>query len=173
LFASSLIFVLPSLGYSDVVKLKNGETLEGVVVSKDNNYITIEMPCGEVGFDMSLVDSVDTEKGPRTKEDLATLRDASRQRAADQDAQREMATARREAAVAAEAAARRESGQEPAVEDTRPTLTAEEGMALRIEAFEEALQLIERRREREKLRRELVNYYFGPTYDPIIRVALE
>ena len=81
------------------MKLKNGETITGVVVSKDNHYITIEVACGEMGFDESLVESIDATQGPRTKEDVATLTDAARKRAADADAERAMAVARREAAI--------------------------------------------------------------------------
>lgn len=168
----ALFGAAPAAALADIVKLKNGETIEGIVVSKDDKYVTIAVPCGELGFDASLVDSIDAKAGPTTKEDLTALRDAARRRAAEQDAQREMAVARREAAVAAEAAARRESPEAEADAEARPTLTSDESVQIRIEAFEEALNSIVSRREREKLRRELVNYYFGPSFDPILHLGL-
>lgn len=160
---------------ADIVKLKNGETLEGIVASKDKNYVTVKVAGGEVGFDLALVDSIDDTKGPKTDEDLAKLTDAARKRAADQDAERAMAVARRDAAVAAEASAKRSADAEP-VDASAAAPSEEQTMVSDLEArraaIEEVLDAIPTRRERDRWRRELLAHYFGPgNYDPILRIA--
>lgn len=159
---------------ADIIKLKNGETLEGVVVSRDKGYITILVPSGEMGLDASFVDSIDTEKGPRTKEDLAKLQEASRARSEDANSAREAAMARnRAAAQAAEASARRETPESNNINNTNDGETATgNAAAARVVAIEDALLQIQSRREREKVRRFLYNFYFGGgNYDPVLRVA--
>jgi hypothetical protein len=169
---------LAATSSADIVKLKNGETITGVVVSKDNHYITIEVACGEMGFDESLVESIDATQGPRTKEDVATLTDAARKRAADADAERAMAVARREAAIqAAEASATR---REPvaaadtlAAEETRLART-EDDLQLRIDAADDVLQSVVNQRQRAQLKRLIYQYYLGPSsssFDPTLGIA--
>jgi hypothetical protein len=174
--AAFSLFAFASASSADIIKLKNGETISGLVVSKDNHYVTVKVAGGEIGFDESLVDSIDSAAGPKTNDDIAALTDASRKRAADQDAERAMAVARREAAVAAEAAAQRNGAT---ATDAAASLTteervdnAEQALTIRIDAIDEALAQIPTRREREKMRRAIVAYYFGASgFDPILGVV--
>lgn len=167
---AALAFLTPQ-GAADIIKLKNGETLEGVVVSKDKNYVTIELAAGELGLDASMIDSIDSNAGPKTKDDLASARSASKDRLELANAERDAQSARRRAAaVAAEASASR-SGSSPA-DAAVETAAVENRVENRVDQLEAALAGVKSRREREKLRRYLYSYFFGgPVYDPVVNVT--
>ncbi|MFN0207220.1 MAG: hypothetical protein ACKVS6_13025 [Planctomycetota bacterium] len=156
---------------ADIIKLKNGETIEGVVVSKDDRYITIQLPNGELGMDAAFVDSVDATKGPRTNDDLAAIRDKSKERLELANLEREQANARTRAqANVAEASARRD-GAPDATTEVDTTVAAEDSVASRLAAIDQMLSTVERKRDREKLKRFLYNYFFGGrAYDPVLGI---
>lgn len=168
ILASAFVAIAALPARADIIKLKNGETLEGIVVSKDKNYVTIQVASGELGFDAAFVDSIDTEKGPRSTDDLTKTREANRARLDAENQERASALARVKAAAVAEASATRESN---ATNDTAST-TATSDSATRLNDLNETLSKVPRKREREKLRRALLNLYFGVgSYDPVLRIG--
>ncbi|MBI3819588.1 MAG: hypothetical protein HY286_12915 [Planctomycetes bacterium] len=169
--AAALLFgaALALTASADIIKLKNGDTLEGIVISNDKNYVVIQMPSGEMGLDATFVDSIDKEKGPRSAGDLAKIRDASNARLESENSEREASFARTRAVVAADAAARRDhvTNTDEPTNAPAPTTVSE-----RMSALDDALSQVPRKRDREKLRRLLLNFYFGGgVYDPVLRIA--
>lgn len=152
--------LLASAASADVVKLKNGETLEGVVTSKTSDYVVLKVAGGEMGFPAALVDSVDTTKGPNAS-DLAKQEDESRKRAELYLVERAEAKMRRDAARAAEASARRteDAAAEPVT--AAPSVDYAADARARLDAIEEAVSQVTKRRERNRVRWALYRYYFG------------
>ncbi len=171
LFAAVLAGLGASPALADVVLLKNGESLEGIVVSRKDGYLTLRVPHGEIGFDEALVESVDGTKGPDAAK-LTELEEASRRASELVQIEREAAFARRAAIAAVEASATRETVEEAPAEPTAAeSLEAE--LRARLDAIEATLAEVPTKRERVKLRRLLLNAYLGAgaVYDPILRVA--
>src|SRR5262245_33986567 len=151
-FALLIPFVLLAAPVSaDLIKLKNGETIEGVVTSKTDQYIVIKIAGGEMGFSTALLDSVDSNAGPKA-EDLTKREEDARRRNEVVQAERETARLQRASAAAAvEAAARRESASTadasaaPATVAER-TAAYEDEVVERLNAIDEVLNQVPTRR---------------------------
>jgi hypothetical protein len=165
----AILVACAAVASADIIKLKNGETLEGIVKSRESHYVVIQMPNGELGLDAAFVESIDTTKGPKTNDDLSKLRAQSDTRVELANVEREQSRARSKAqATAAEASARRETQADVAAPETA---TAESAAADRLETIDALLKNVKRSRDREKLRRFLYSYFFGGgVYDPVMHV---
>lgn len=163
--AFAALVLLSPAALCDLVKLKNGAELSGVVVSKEGGMVVLRMPHGEIGFDASLVESIDTAQG-LTQESL-TKAEEEGAKAAEASTQERIAAlrARRAAVRAAEASAVLDRGAaEPAAEVDPVVAEAERAAAdaqARLVAIDEVLAGIPTARERVAVRRALLAYYFG------------
>src|SRR4030095_1435591 len=151
--------------YCDIVTLKNGDTLDGVVTSRENGMVTLRIPGGELGFDAQLLESIDAAKG-LNKDTLAKPKEDSKK--ANETAANERVAelrARRAAVRASEASAQLDRGQAvEAAATTQPITEAEavyDDAQSRLDAIDAVLAQIPTMRERVMVRRALLAHYFG------------
>jgi uncharacterized membrane protein len=170
--AIASLLLLASASSADVVKLKNGEELAGVVVKREGGVVTLRVAGGEIGFPESLVESVDTSKGP-TAEQLTKQEDASREALAAANRERAVVReARRSAARAVEAAATVETAPAPVEDEEARAARLETEMRAKLDAIDSITSQIVSQRERARVRRALLNEYFGGSgYDPVLDIT--
>ena len=168
----SLVVVAPA-SRADIVKLKNGEELAGVVVKREAGTVTLKIAGGEIGFPESLVDSIDSTKGP-TADQLAKQDEASREALAAANRERAVVReARRAAARAVEASASVEpAATAPADEEATRAAKVETEIRARLDAIDAVTSEIVSQRERSRVRRSLLRHYFGDSEcNPVLDIA--
>src|SRR5262245_28210005 len=164
LLLGALLVSSPS-AFSDIVTLKNGDTLDGVVTSRDNGMVTLRIPGGEIGFDAKLVESIDATKG-FNKDSLAKAEDDAK-KANEASANERLAElrARRAAVRASEASAQLDRGQAVDAAATTQPITEEQAVyddaQSRLDAIDAVLATIPTMRKRVMVRRALLAHYFG------------